>query len=1083
MTTAFAKLPLLSSRLFVPVLLTGALLLSACSKSPAQIEKKDFGLGQHYLSEGKVNEAIIEFQNVLKVNPKSVKGRLGLATAYLRKGWTAESMLEFQEVAKEDPLNLDAHLALARYGVNSGQWSAVKPEIAAILKIDPNNVEGISDSGERELALGREKEAEASFKKALTLSPGAVAALVGMGDLLRHENHPKQAADYYNRALSSDPKSARALTGLGSIAQADGKPDAAKEDFRKAIAADKSDLRSRIVYANFLAGSGHADQAIALLKAVPQKAADLRIPVKIAEYEVLLGQNAQAIALMHPLELQKIPLPDIYLVLAKAYQNSGRLPEAMEEATKLSTMDGVPPVMKIVAARVELAGRNPGKAQETLDSIKGISHLPSSYWLTLGEAETARNSPAKGQKVFEKGLEQFPGDPRLLLALADTQIFRKKYGEAKKTLDQLLATDPQNPVYNSRMGVLIARTKGVSAGIAYQREVSRKYPGNEALETLYLLSLATNKKLPAAIGEAGDFLKAHPDRQSVRLLLADFDLQSGSPEKAIALYKQVLSADPKNLQALTDLAYQELQKKKFADAESYYRRALRQVPGNPNLETGLGESLLAENQKDAALAAFRKALETDPNQPLALLELGRSEVLSGDARGALTHLAPLVKASFSPGRRAQVQWLWGLANQDAGNGNVALDALQKAVRLEPKVAAYQETLGEYWASRSRWDKALPEFEKARPLDPKNALLVLEIDWGKIKASKGAPDPERIEKVAREAASFGKVHPGDLASGLIEAQADLLLKKPEAALAVYDRLLPAHPKNAALLLGKANILLAKGQVDPAKKLAEKLLADQPDNLGANLLLAGIDQRSNDMRDMADRLEKVHRLAPSAVGPALELAQADLSLGRNEEAKSIAFTLFESHPDLYQALYLRASAEMGLGDYRNAMRDFRTLARHDKNPGPMLNLASVAASKMGDAEASRKYLEEAFRSAPGDPGVLNNMAYSLADRNRDLPQALGYARKALKLAPQPFVQDTVGYVLFRMGRYDRAESYFSQAYKANFRDPEFLYHMGLNEAKLGKKDKAETLLRKAVTSGKLTPDEQQEAHRALGKLSGV
>ena len=58
---------------------------------------------------------------------------------------------------------------------------------------------------------------------------------------------------------------------------------------------------------------------------------------------------------------------------------------------------------------------------------------------------------------------------------------------------------------------------------------------------------------------------------------------------------------------------------------------------------------------------------------------------------------------------------------------------------------------------------------------------------------------------------------------------------------------------------------------------------------------------------------------------------------------------------------------------------------------------------------------------------------------------------------------------------------EAYKANFRDPEFLFHMGLNEWKLGKKDKAEGLLRKAVTSGTLTPDEQREAHRVLQKIS--
>ena len=1083
MTTAFAKLPLLSSRLFVPALLVGALLLPACSKSPAQIEKKDFGLGQHYLSEGKVNEAIIEFQNVLKVNPKSVKGRLGLATAYLRKGWTAESMLEFQEVAKEDPLNLDAHLALARYGVNSGQWNAVKPEIAAVLKIDPNNVEGLSNSGERELALGREKEAEASFKKALTLSPGAVAPLVGMGDLLRHENHPKQAADDYNRALASDPKNARALTGLGSIAQADGKPDEAKDYFRKAIAADKSDLRARIVYANFLAGSGHADQAIALLKAVPQKAADLRIPVKIAEYEVLLGQNAQAIALMHPLELQKIPLPDIYLVLAKAYQGSGRLPEAMEEVTKLSAIDGVPPVMKIVAARVELAGRNPGKAQEILDSIKEVALLPAEYWLTLGEIYSAQGNSKEAQSLIEEGLRKFPGNPRLLLELVDTQVYRKKYIEAKQNLQLLLASNPDNPVYVSRMGILISRTKGGSTGQDYYDNMANKFPDNEALETLYLLSLSASGRVPEAIGKGKEYLKTHSDKQNIRLLIANFELQIGRKDKGIDLFKEVLISDPKNFQALSNLAFLELHSGKFPEAESYYRRALLKSPENADLEAGLGETLLAEKQNRAATEIFKKSLADNPNQPLALLELGRSELLSGNVEGALSHLAPLIKKHFSNKRKAQIQWLWGLANQNAGNLIVALDGFQKAVQLEPNFPVYRETLGEFWASQSMWEQALKEFEKSRTLDPKNSLLDIETGWAKVRSTKGASNEPQLENLVQEASLYRKNHSKNLNAGLIEAQADLLLKKNDQALAVFDSILLTHPGNSQGMLGKANILLTQGHVVQAKKLISNLLLNNPKDIRGNLLMASISQRNYDLSGEAKYLGKVHQLNPTLVQPALLLGMTDLSLRRFEEANSVAFSLYEAHPHLYAALYIKASAEMGLGNYRNAIADFLSLATHDKQPGPIFNLASVAASKAGDRDAAQKYLDLAIKNAPNDPVILNNMAYSLADRNHDLPLALRYAKKALKMVPQPFVQDTIGYVLFRMGSFERAESHFSAAYGADFRDPEFLFHMGMNEWKLGKKDQAESLLRKAVTSGKLNQNEQSEAHQALSKISGA
>ena len=1081
MTTALGKFPLLSARLFVPTLFMSALLLSACSKSPAQIEKKDLGLGNHYLSEGKVNEAIIEFQNVLKVNSKSVKGRLGLATSYLRKGWTAESMLEFQEVTKEDPLNLDAHLALARYGVNSGQWKAMEPEVAAILKIDPNNIEGLTFEGERELALGLEKEAESSFNKAISLSPGAVSALVGMGDLLRHENQAEKSSTFYQQALAKDPKNGRALTGLGFLSKTGGKTEEAKAYFRKAMEADKADLRARIVYANFLAGQGHVPQAIALLKAVPRKAADLRMPVKIAEYEVLLGQNAKAIALMHPLELQKIPLPDIYLVLAKAYQNSGRLPEALDEATKLSTMDGVPPVMKIVAARVELAGKNPGKAEEILDSIKGVPHLPDTYWTTLAMVDLAKNQSGKSIKTADFGLEKFPEDIPLLRIKTDALVQEKKLGEALKTLDLILSKNPQNPNILGQKGVLIGRLKGISSEISYYKSISRKFPNNPALETLYILSLSTSKMLPQAISEAKGYLSSHPANNVVWILLSDFYLQERNRDKALAIYKKVLLNDPKNLQALSLYGEQELELGHKSKAESLYRQALRVRPDDPNLETGLGEALLAENQREAAMAAFKKAIESNPNQTLALLELGRNEVLSGESQQAINHLAPLVKVPFTTFQQAQIQWLWGLANERSGNVNVALDALKKAVRLDPKRAIYRESLGEYWESLSQWDKALTELEKSIPFDPKNQLLPIQIEWAKFKLSKDNLEKSRLKKIVTLAEVYRKSHPLDLTSALIEAEGDFLLKNHDQALNIYNSILSSDHDNSNALIGKAAILLDQGHQKQSEKIASQILSSSPNDLRANLLMVSIDQRKKDVKGVIDHLERIHRLAPSWVEPAVSLAAADLSLRRYEEAKSIAFSIHEAHPALTGVSLIQAASEMGLGEYRNAEETYAALASHVKKSGGLYSLASVAAEKAGDDRHAVKYLDMAYKNSPDDPVVLNNMAFYLADRKTDLPRALVYAKKALKKVNQPLIQDTVGYVLYRMGHFDQAEQYFLKAYSANFRDPEFLFHMGLNEWKLGMKEKSENLLRKAIASGKLSQGELKKSHKVLSEIS--
>ncbi|MHB1605910.1 MAG: tetratricopeptide repeat protein [Leptospirales bacterium] len=1063
----------------LPFLMLG--IVASCSKNPAELQKKFMSQGQHYLSEGKTNEAVIEFQNLLKVNPHSSRGHYWLGKAYMAKGWNTESVIEFQNASKEDPLFLGPHLELARYGVNSGQWNATKPEILAILKIDPNNADGWTFSGQRAMALGHEKEAQKDLDHALSLKPGSVIALVAMGDLKRHQNHPKQAKSLYQKSLGQDPNESRAWTGMGYVAQSLGQTNEALTDFRKAVQVNPTDLRSQIILANFMAQQGHLHKAIGRLKAIPAKSADLRIPVKIAEYETLLGENIQAIRLLHPLERQKIQIPDIYFVLAKAYEQTGRKKDALDMVDRLMQMVGVPPIMKVGASRIALTAGNSEEAQKILSSIKDVSHLPDSYWVTKGQVELALNHPAKANRTFNEGLKLFPDNPTLLQNLADVQAVQKNYKGAIRILSGLLKKNPRDIGAISRMGALLAQTSGPGREIRYYQHSAQENPNNPALEVLYLLSLATNRKLPAAIHEAGIYLGSHPDNQNIRFLLAQFYLQTGHKNRASQTYKAILNKDPKYFQALVSLAGQELDNGHYAEAESLYRRAILISPENANLYAALGGTLLAENQRDAAVKAFQKSLSYNPDQPFALLSVAKTEILSGNSHQALTHLTPLMKASFPPRRKAEIQWLWGLAAEKNGDMKNALNALEKAVALEPRNADYHASLGDFWASLSQWNKSLPEYDKSLKLHPDNPLLALKKNWVTIQASKRKPDPAFVNKVISQALDYRKSHPDNPPAALIAAQGNLIIGKPEPALVLYNNVLSKNPDNQTALIGKSSILLAQGHGKQARKLVEQLLTIYPDNVQANLMMASIDEKEHKIQAEADHLEKVHQILPDWVQPALALSAADLSLQRFEEAKSVSFSLHESHPELDAALYFLASAEMGLKEYRNALKDFSTLAQKSKHPGPIYSLMSVAAIHIGDRTREKKYLYLALKDSPNDPTALNNMAYYLANDKHDLAKALVYARKAVKLSSQPNIQDTMGYILFMMGNYTGAEPHFRMAYKARFRDPEFLYHMGMNEWKLGKNNPASELLRKSIVSGSLSPQELELARKTLKKLS--
>ncbi|MHB8369933.1 MAG: tetratricopeptide repeat protein [Leptospirales bacterium] len=1056
-------------------------IVAGCGKNPAELQTKYMAEGRHYLSENKSNEAIIEFQNLLKLNPHSPQGHYWLGKAYLQKGWTVESISQFKEASKEDPLLLGAHLELARYGVNSSQWLASKPEIAAILKIDPTNVDGWTFSGQMAKGLGLEKKAEADLTHALALNAKSVPTLIAMGDLKRHQNHPKQANAFYRKALKEDANASEAWTGLGMLAQSQGRSSEASKDFRMAVRSDPSDLKSQIVLANAIAQEGHLHQAIERLKAIPAKKSDLRVTIKIAEYETVLGENVEAIRLLHPFEREKLQIPDIDFVLSTAYMQSGHKQDAIAMIDRLMAMGGVPPFMKIGAARIALVEGRPDETQKILATLAGTPNLPRDYWLTKGQLEIKNNETWKAAETFGKGLQVFPGNESLLLALSDAQGFEKHDKEAMNSLDLLLKKNPKNTDAIARMGVFIGKSKGVDAKIRYYRTNARENPDNPAIETLYILSMAASKKLSDAIGESVSYLDKKPNNNEIRFLLSMLYIQTGQKKLAVRSYKIILARDPRNLRALGAMAVQDVDDKRYAEAESLYRRAIIVAPMNADLYAELGRTLMEEKKPDEAGKAFRTALSYDPVQPAALLHLAKEEILSGHSHQAITHLAPLMQSHFSVRDTAMLDWLWGIASENNGNAKEASNSLQKAVTLAPENYIYHASLADFWGFDSRWRRSLSEFNKSLALYPDNPLLVIKRDWAKIELAKGSADRKFVGDVVKRAESYKKSHPQEIASGLIAARGNLLLGQAKAAMADFDGVLSVNSDNQEASMGKAGILLVQKHTDQASAIVKKLLERHPDNIQGNLVMASIDRSTNNIRSEADHLVRVYRIHPDWIQTGLELSAVDIRLKQFSEAKSIASSLHEANPELSASLALLASSEMGLGEYRRALRDYKALLPSEKNPGITYSIMSVAAKKAGDKVREKRYLELALRNAPGNPMILNNMAFYLADNRKGLPEALGYAKKAIKIDPQPFIEDTAGYVLFRMEDYSRAESHFETAYNAHFRDPEFLYHMGMNEWKLGKSSQALLHLKRSVGSGVLTPEEKKEASKAIGTLS--
>ncbi|MDZ7776279.1 MAG: CDC27 family protein [Bacteroidales bacterium] len=109
-------------------------------------------------------------------------------------------------------------------------------------------------------------------------------------------------------------------------------------------------------------------------------------------------------------------------------------------------------------------------------------------------------------------------------------------------------------------------------------------------------------------------------------------------------------------------------------------------------------------------------------------------------------------------------------------------------------------------------------------------------------------------------------------------------------------------------------------------------------------------------------------------------------------------------------------------------------------------------------------------PENSYTLNNYSYYLSLRGEKLKAAEEYAKKAVRLDPEnPNNQDTYGWVLFKMKRYEEAKFWIEKSIK-NSDEPSgtVLEHMGDVLFELGEKEQALQYWKRAKEAGDTSED---------------
>ncbi len=394
----------------------------------------------------------------------------------------------------------------------------------------------------------------------------------------------------------------------------------------------------------------------------------------------------------------------------------------------------------------------------------------------------------------------------------------------------------------------------------------------------------------------------------------------------------------------------------------------------------------------AAMTCYDRLAYHSKERPDIKFELARTAAAMGQTRLALATmagLAPPDKLGYAPAHLWMARFFRNQRNYTQAPEVLGLAEAHLLHALEGELEDPNEAhalLGEIYLIKRQFDLAEPHLNKAVRTRPEMRMRLAEMH-----ALRHDPEAAR-----REAGSVASYYRARVESDLKNIQARLILVNAV-------RFLEEFPQAVAIL--------------------EEGLALDSESANRQIYRQALGEV------YACWLQTLDRKADTSFDERLRL----LDLGLNYDP---------CNPGLLKALFaLTRKQGPEAAAARTALQ--KLLARGEASPMAHMALGLVAWENHKESEA-RLHLEAAYRLAPENPEVANNLAFILSQSSPpDLPRALELITLALRRYPEnPTYRGTRGHIRLRMEKWEDARFDLEAALNADRKNPG--HHADLAEA---------------------------------------
>jgi tetratricopeptide (TPR) repeat protein len=292
-------------------------------------------LGFELAEQGKLDDALANFQVALRIDPNVPETHNNLAMVLLKQGRVSESLTQSTAALRLKANFPEARVNLGRALFLQGNYTQALDHLTRALPSLPDHPVAHADLGDVLARLDRWDEAIAHYSQALRLQPTAPVEN-GLAYALARRGNLPLAILHWQAALQLDPRLADAHFFLGHALAADNQPDQAITHFQQALRLQPDVSEARLKLAALLLGRQRTAEALQEYRELLRRSPDSFEPMNNLAWILAthpdrkLRDGAEAVRLAERAAvLAGSNSPSALDTLAAAYAEAGRFREAV----------------------------------------------------------------------------------------------------------------------------------------------------------------------------------------------------------------------------------------------------------------------------------------------------------------------------------------------------------------------------------------------------------------------------------------------------------------------------------------------------------------------------------------------------------------------------------------------------------------------------------------------------------------------------------------------------------------------------------------------------------------------------------